>query len=75
LLVGAGEFGDVTIGQMFANNLIPVTIGNYIGALALALIMYFCYKAELPSEMEKAAALANGGPEGGAAVKVDVAKA
>ena len=37
--------------------------------------MYFCYKAELPSEMEKAAALANGGPEGGAAVKVDVAKA
>lgn len=69
-LVGAAEFGDVTLGQMFWNNLIPVTVGNFIGAAVLALIMYFCYKAEMPSEIEKAKALANGGAEGGAIVDV-----
>ena len=36
----------MTIAQMFANNLIPVTIGNFIGAAVLALILYFCHYSE-----------------------------
>lgn len=54
MMIGAGEFGDVTIGQMFANNLIPVTIGNFIGAAILAMILYGCYHRELPETLEKA---------------------
>ena len=53
MMIGAGEYGDVTIGQMFANNLIPVTIGNFIGALVLSLIMYGCYHRDLPENLDK----------------------
>jgi hypothetical protein len=54
MMIGAGEFGDVTIGQMFGNNLIPVTIGNFFGAFLLAAIMYGCHHRELPELVEKA---------------------
>lgn len=54
MMIGAGEYGDVTIGQMFGNNLIPVTIGNFIGASILAMVMYGCYHRELPETLEKA---------------------
>jgi len=54
MMIGAGEYGDVTIGQMFANNLIPVTIGNFIGAALLAMILYGCYHRELPETLDKA---------------------
>ena len=54
MMIGAGEFGDVTVAQMFKNNLIPVTMGNYIGAFILATIMYGCYHRELPSALAAA---------------------
>lgn len=54
MMIGAGEFGDVTVAQMFANNLIPVTIGNFIGAAILGMILYGCHHRDLPETLEKA---------------------
>ena len=38
---------------MLANNFIPVTFGNFIGAAVLAMIMYGCYHRELPEYIAK----------------------
>ena len=48
LMIGAVEFGDITVGDVFRENLIPVTFGNFIGASILAMIMYGCYHRDLP---------------------------
>jgi formate/nitrite transporter FocA (FNT family) len=47
-MIGAVEFGDITVGDVFRENLIPVTFGNFIGAAILAMIMYGCYHRDLP---------------------------
>lgn len=53
MMIGAGAYGDVTWGDMLANNFIPVTFGNFIGAAVLAMIMYGCYHRELPEYIAK----------------------
>ena len=34
---------NLTWGHMFANNLIPVTLGNLVGGLLVGLVYWFCY--------------------------------
>jgi len=53
MMIGAGKYGDVTWGDMLGNNLIPVSFGNFIGALVLAMIMYGCYHREMPEYVAK----------------------
>ena len=53
LMIGAGKYGDVTWGDLLGNNLIPVSFGNFIGALVLAMIMYGCYHREMPEYAAK----------------------
>ena len=49
----AGKYGEVTWGDMMGNNFIPVSFGNFIGALVLAMIMYGCYHREMPEYVAK----------------------
>ena len=53
MMVGAKAYGSVTWGDVLGNNFIPVSIGNFIGALILAMIMYGCYHRELPEWIAK----------------------
>ena len=53
MMIGAGKYGDVTWGDMLGNNLIPVSFGNFLGALVLAMIMYGCYHREMPEYVAK----------------------
>lgn len=44
----AGYFlgGNFSISEMFLNNLLPVTIGNILGGIILALLYYFAYNSK-----------------------------